>query len=168
MPTAEATLSYPAVLESFQEELRLLSDLYRAIRRQRRYMLHRQVDAMREQIAHIDSLMPRVRTATRRREVLLLTAGLMPQPTGSALKEWVESADDPWRGRLDGALTALAKVGSRLRQINFQNFQLARFSLDLTQEEIHILAGEAETGVGYSVEGDPTKAPGRGVVNGRA
>lgn len=168
MTTADTALDYPTLLDSFEEETRLLTDLYRAVRRQRRHMLHRRVDAMRTQVDYIENLLPRVRAASRRRELLLLGEGVMPQTSRSALKEWVDLADDPWREQLESALGALARVGGQLRHINFQNFQLARFSLDLTQEEIHILAGDTESEVGYGVDGDSTNAPGRGVVNGRA
>jgi flagellar biosynthesis/type III secretory pathway chaperone len=168
MTVAELTLNYPGLLETFEEETRLLTDLYRAVRRQRRYMLHRQVEDMREQVTRIDQLVPRVKATSRRRELMLVAEGLMPRSDRSSLKEWVNSVDDPWRERLENALRSLARVGGRLQSLNFQNFQLARFSLDLAQEEIQILVGDVDPNAGYGSDGDSASAPGRGVVDGRA
>jgi FlgN protein len=168
MTVAEPTLSYPGLLSSFEEETQLLIDLYRAVRRQRRHMLRRQVEDMREQVARIEHLVPRVKAASRRRELMMVAEGLMPRSDRSSLKEWVDSVDDPWRERLESALKALARVGGRLQGLNFQNFQLARFSLDLAQEEIQILVGDVDPNAGYASNGSSTNAPGRGVVDGRA
>ncbi len=168
MTATTASMDYASLLESLEEETRLLIDVYRAARRQRRHMLRRRVAEMREQVGTIEELLPRVKAAGRRREILLVTAGMIPRAGRSVLKEWLGSVEEPWKERLQSALESLSRVGGRLQSLNFQNFQLARFSMDLAQEEIRILVGEDQVPGSYDSEGDVTRDGGHGVVDGRA
>ena len=166
--TATTITFHEEVLESFNEEIVALLQVYRAVRRQRRHMLQRQVERMAQCIERIDQWLPRAKEANRRREELLLEAGLQPQDGRKGLQAWAEGVDTPVREQLLEVIARLTKIADRLHGLNFQNFQLARFSLDLAQEEIRILVGDPRHDRVYAPEGEAKETQSPGVVDGRA
>lgn len=163
--TVTPTVDHAGLLDALTRERRVLLDIYRLARRQRRHMIHRRVEEMAGVVEQIDRLLPEAQEQGRRREALL--EGIV-RDGGSGLQEWVASVDTPWRERLHRALRELARVSGRLQSLNFQNFQLARYSFDLTQEEVRILVGESGEDRLYESDGDADAKDRRGVVDGRA
>lgn len=153
------------VLDLLAEETTQLRRLHRLSRLQRRYMVRQDARRVRWTAEQIEQDLPRVRELAQRR-ILAVEAALAGR--GRSLKELMQWADTPWRGAVTAAVRALAEAGDQLHRANFQNYQLASFSLDLTQEEMRLLVGSHEEGDAYAPDGQRSAGELNAVLDGRA
>lgn len=157
------------LVRTLEAEQKSLARLHRLSVRQHRYLRRGDQRRVRLGVEAIDATLRDAQELTARRREQLRLLGISGLEGASALKSAAESADHPWRERVERAVTALARTTDRLGRQNVQNFQLARFSLDLVGEEMRLLLGASDgSGAAYDAGGSDRTASLSGAVDGRA
>lgn len=160
----------PALVDAAEREAEAYAALLRLATRQRRYMVRRdarRLTAVAAAIAeHVEQA--RATTAHRTRCLADVASQLGVRPEALELQSLAGLADNKLRGRLEVALRRLADVAGLLYRRNFQNHQLARFSLDLVAQEKAVLVGAELPPDDYERSGETRRVDLRGAVDGRA
>lgn len=168
MTTANARV-YQQVQDALQGEVDALRRLLRLSHRQQRYLVKGQPRRIRWNLESTANAVEAARNAALLRRTWMQQLGLAPDEGAPGLKRLVEVADDSSKGAIESLVTELSEVATRLGQQNLQNYQLARFSADLTAEEMRILVGGSpESGSTYTHEGATVDAELLGSLDGRA
>jgi flagellar biosynthesis/type III secretory pathway chaperone len=160
---------WSGLVQTLQTEERTLAKLLRLTRRQHRYLMRADLRRVNLCLQEIGGTLLHARETTARRQELMRLLGFEGRTGASALKAAALSADAPWRERVERAVEALARATERLGRENVQNFQLARFSLDLVGEEMRLILGATDgSGAAYDAEGEGRVPSLSGAVDGRA
>lgn len=158
-----------ALVETLEVEEGILARLLRLAHRQHRYLMRGDLRRVNLCLRETEGALARAREATTRRREQMRLLGFEGRTGASALKSVALAADAPWRERVERAVEALARATERLGRKNVQNYQLARFSLDLVGEEMRLLLGATEgSGAAYDAGGDQSQVSLSGAVDGRA
>ena len=157
-------------LEIVREETRSYRRLLRLLHRQRHYLMRRDTRRLARLSEELANRVPRSRRLAVAREAYLgrvaRKAGVDPAQVD--LQILAVGADPSMRESVRQALADLAMAGAELYRRNLRNHHLATVSLDLVQEELAHLVGQAGETPGYSSDGEADASPGQGVVDGRA
>ena len=153
------------------EEAKLYASLWRRTHRAQRYMVHRQSERLMAMSRSIGELIPQAQASSGRRGGLVQLIQQMLGHGGGpdSLSELLGQLEPEDRLRIAAAHDALAAAAERLYRTNFQNHQLASYSIDLVREEMRILSGDTPDEQAYGAEGEALEAAGAsGFMDGRA
>ena len=166
---AERDALWAGLVRTLETEQQILSKLVRLTHRQHRYLVRGRVDRVEHCVQAIDGALVEANEWTTRRREHMRRLGFGGVHGATGLKSLALGADDPWRERVERAVEALARATERLGRQNVQNFQLARFSLDLVGEEMRLLLGASDaSGAAYDAVGEGRSTSLTGAVDGRA
>lgn len=166
---AERNALWAGLVRTLENEERILAKLVRLSHRQHRYLVRGDVRRVQLCVKATDAVVVEAQEYTVRRREHMRRLGFGGVPGASGLKSLALGADAPWRERVEGAVEALARATERLGRQNVQNFQLARFSLDLVGEEMRLLLGASDaSGAAYDAIGADKTGALSGAVDGRA
>lgn len=166
---AERNALWAGLVRTLENEQRILAKLVRLTHRQHRYLVRGKVQRVQLCVQAIDATLVESNEFTTRRREHMRRLGFSGVQGASALKSMALGADEPWRERVERAVEALARATERLGRQNVQNFQLARYSLDLVGEEMRLLLGASDaSGAAYDAIGEGRAVSLSGAVDGRA
>ncbi len=158
------------LLGALEAETDLYDRLLSLAERQGRYLVHRRERRLHTVAQVISNLVPRGRRLSRCREELLAPYVVGGSVGGNQIDLTALAAvgDEQEVRRVRLALARLTEVGLALYRKNFQNHQLAGFSIGLVREEMRAMVGVSGASDEYTHEGEQEAGVGQGIWTGRA